>query len=159
MRCTARSKTTGKQCRRTAAPGYSVCIYHGARKHYPLTAKDLTPQEQEAKEQIMKSLLQDPIFEKTPITSTEHLLLQTALDHLIRSYRSYKGSTYEYQLKNMQFKTAAREINKILSRRIGTKISQDIHHTGTVTQNVNIYDLAKKILTGKDIDTTTPTQP
>jgi uncharacterized protein YjcR len=30
VRCKAKSRTTGKQCRRWAVKGYSVCYYHGA---------------------------------------------------------------------------------------------------------------------------------
>jgi hypothetical protein len=96
--CTARSKTTGRRCRQPAAPGYTVCRYHGAGGgappgnlnaliHGAYVARVLSDEEQRVRDAFIGRFRRD--FELN--ASSDEVALQMAAMALIQFLRAQKA--------------------------------------------------------------------
>lgn len=97
-RCTATTKTTGRRCRQPAAPGYSVCRYHGAGGgapkgnlnaliHGAYVARVLSDDEQRIRSAFIDRFRQE--FELN--ASSDEVALQMAAMSLIQFLRAQKA--------------------------------------------------------------------
>ena len=106
VRCKAKSRTTGEQCRRWSAPGYNVCYYHGANpknhggaprnnknavKHGAYVNRLLDEDEEAIFQEYYESLREE--FELADPSERE--LAQKAGLYYVRLLRALKGGSAE----------------------------------------------------------------
>ena len=159
IRCTATSQRSGERCQAFRMKGWDVCRFHGANSHpdgkgvWPISAQDLTKEEEKSVIALYNHLLDSEMFKIVPLENIEEVILRTACVHLIKSYRGASDSHFADRYRIAQYNQFTREANKIISRRLGTKISQDIRHSGkqVVEHKISLTDMAEEYFDKKRV--------